>query len=204
MRHLLYIPVIHSQVDMGSMAPELKERYVEIYGAHRWRQHQEAVEQMWTGIERRIGAQRLDFHKTLLYQDGLPVCGKELEIARVVASRGSRNYQLVMKLVEQGATLMGTEDPHLLIKEYRYLKVALQEERKGPKWWRAIRDKLHSRWLLKQRDQFIAQRINETLTNGQTGLLFIGMEHRLDQYLPKDLAVSYLFFRLPFRQRGPF
>ncbi len=202
MRRLLYIPVIHSQVDMGSMAGDLKERYLKAYGPERWRQHEQAVDQMWSGIERRIGERHLDHGKTTLYQDGLPVCGKEMEIAREVASRGSRNYQLLLELVKKGASLVGTEDPKLLVEEYRYLKSQMEKPPGTLRWWRMIRDRIHARRLLAQRDRFIAQRINESLSDGRTGLLFIGIEHAVDRYLPREIEISYLFFRLPFRHRG--
>jgi len=43
--------------------------------------------------------------------------------------------------------------------------------------------------LLDQRDTFIAQRINDTLNEGEMGLLFIGLLHKVEDKLPKDITV---------------
>jgi len=38
---------------------------------------------------------------------------------------------------------------------------------------------------------------------GETGILFAGMAHQVDKYLPKDIHISYLIFRLPFSKLRP-
>jgi hypothetical protein len=48
-----------------------------------------------------------------------------------------------------------------------------------------------SQALLQRRDQFIGQRIHETLKNGETGILFLGMLHQLEQYLAPNVKVTY-------------
>jgi hypothetical protein len=45
--------------------------------------------------------------------------------------------------------------------------------------------------LLQRRDQFIAQRINDTLKDGETGILFLGMLHSLERDLQPDVKVIY-------------
>ncbi len=45
--------------------------------------------------------------------------------------------------------------------------------------------------LLQRRDQFIGQRINDTLKSGETGILFLGMLHSLERYLKQDVKVIY-------------
>ena len=115
MRQLIYIPVIHTEVDMGSMAGSLKEAYLSRYGEERWAGHVKAIEQMWDGIKRKVDLLGLDCPKTKLYQDGLPLCGKELQIVTEVAARGSRNHRILLDLVQKGCTLIGTESPQLLL-----------------------------------------------------------------------------------------
>ena len=44
--------------------------------------------------------------------------------------------------------------------------------------------------LLKQRDEFIAGRINETLAEGETGILFIGAYHDVVHRLAPDIRVG--------------
>jgi hypothetical protein len=45
--------------------------------------------------------------------------------------------------------------------------------------------------LLKRRDQFIADRINDTLCPGETGILFLGMLHSLRHLLDEQIKVVY-------------
>ena len=37
----------------------------------------------------------------------------------------------------------------------------------------------------------MAQRINDTLKDGETGILFLGMLHSLERYLNPDIKVIY-------------
>jgi len=45
--------------------------------------------------------------------------------------------------------------------------------------------------LLDRRNRFIAYRINTTLCTGETGILFLGMLHSLENLLNKDINVIY-------------
>lgn len=200
MRKLIYIPVLHTQADMGSMAEPLKKEMISRFGEAKWREQESAVDSLWQGISRKIKGLRLDYFRVRIYQDGLPVCGKEWEIVRDVAGLGSKNHQLILELIEKGAKIEGTEDPELLIQEYQFIKELTKIADPGEKK-RAIKKYQKGRdALLKKRDQFIAQRIDKTLQDGDKGLLFIGLRHEIDKFLPKDIRVSYLIYRLPFKK----
>jgi hypothetical protein len=132
----------------------------------------------------------LDWSRVRIYQDGLPVCGHEAQIVRELAAAGSLNHQLLLELVERGATLMGTEDPQLLLCEYeaqrrRLGTVNSNEPARTPPGDTAAD-------LLRSRDSFIARRIAETLPEGETGLLFIGAAHRLDALKSSGMSVKTL------------
>ena len=43
-----------------------------------------------------------------------------------------------------------------------------------------------------ERDAFIARRIDETLKEGETGILFLGMLHKVTEILPSDITVENL------------
>ena len=43
--------------------------------------------------------------------------------------------------------------------------------------------------LLEERDAYIAGRIDSTLAEGETGLLFMGMAHKVVRRLPRDVTV---------------
>jgi len=202
-RQLIYIPVIHTEVDMGSMAGSLKEAYLSRYGEERWASHVKAIEQMWDGIKRKLDALTLDYPKTKLYQDGLPLCGKELQIVTEVAARGSHNYRILLDLVQKGCTLLGTESPQLLLKEYRHIKEAVGEGNHPMPFWKRLRSQWQAQRLLVRRDRFIARRIAETLQEGETGLLFMGIQHEVDRFL-SGISVKYLFHRLPFQYTSRF
>ena len=200
MRRLIYVPIIHTMVDMGSRAEALRQEYIRGFGAERWALSRRVIEEVWEGIQAKLLALTLPWERVRIYQDGLPVSGKELEIAREVAAQGSKNYQIVMELVRRGARLMGTESPELLIREYTHIKRITEAQTD------AERDKAkrsyaaESAEILKQRDAFIARRIAETLEEGEVGLLFLGMVHEVDRLLPEEIQVGYLIDRLPLRE----
>jgi len=198
MRLLIYVPVIHSEADMGTVAETHKKEFTAAFGVCVWNDHIKAVDEMWEGIRARLGKMDVDHGKIRVYQDGLPLCGRELDIVRDVASQGSQNHQLVLSLVERGACLEGTEDVHLLLEEYRYIQAIANEVGPAEKCSKAKSLSKARKLLLRRRDRFIACRIDQTLKEGETGILFAGMAHEIDKYLPKGIDVSYLIFRLPF------
>ena len=192
-RRLIYIPIIHTEVDMGSLAASLKKEYIQKYGIDKWDHHLEKIDDLWIGIEERLNQKHLCYSLVKVYQDGLPVCGKELQIVQDIAKMGGKNHQLVLNLVHQGATLVGTEDPALLIKEYQLIKSATSGKRPEDN-----PNKRHN--YVAERDAFIVRQIDRTLKDGETGILFLGMLHRVDEMLPTDIAVEYLIYHLPFKE----
>ena len=196
MRTLIVIPIIHTEQDMGSLLEQIKEEYVTRYGREKWTEHLKSIDEVWSGIRRMIAALELPYASVRLYQDGLPHCGKEADIVKEVAARGSKNHQLLVELMEQGARLMGTEDPHLLLQEYQFLQGALGGGEQGHENQREDQ----SRRLLAERDRFIAGRINATLSAGEIGLLFLGLAHSVEPLLDADILVRYLLPSLRERQ----
>ena len=91
---------------MGSLAESLKKEYIKKYGMHKWEQHLKKINDLWTGIEERLNQKNLRYNQVKVYQDGLPVCGKELEIVQDIANSGGKNHQLLLKLIHEGATLV--------------------------------------------------------------------------------------------------
>jgi hypothetical protein len=200
LRKLIYVPVIHTEADMGSVAEPLKREYIKRYGAKRWDEHTGAINSMWRGIRQKIFELRLDYNKTKIYQDGLPVCNKELAIASDLAQAGNENYKIILELVQREAKLIGTEDPGLLLEEYNYIKDVTkinnieEKDKATQKYEKKAWD------ILQRRDEYIANRIAKTLMEEETGILFMGMRHKVDEKLPKDIEVSYLIYRLPFKE----
>jgi hypothetical protein len=197
-RTLIYVPVVHSEVDLGSLAEELRRRFEEAFGAEAWQRRFASVEAMWEGLRRMLLALPLDFPRTRLYQDGLPVCGRESEIVRELSAGASRNHQLLAELMKRGATLMGTEDPELMIAEYRRIQKLVQAGREQAPDSLVLELRREGEALLERRDAFIARRIDETLGAGETGILFLGLLHRVDELLDGSFEIQHLIHNLPF------
>jgi hypothetical protein len=172
MRTLIVVPVIHTEKDLGLLLGEQPG----------------SADEVWTGIRRMIAELALPYANVRLYQDALPLCEKESEIVKAIAARGSRNHQFLVELMEQGARLVGTEDPHLLLQEYQFLQGALGSGRQDPEDQREDR----RRRLLSGRDRFIARRINATLSAGEIGLLFLDPAHSVEPLLDADILVRHL------------
>ena len=189
MRRLLYVPIIHTEVDMGSLKESIRSKFP---SPKHWHTHRQQVDELWTEITKQLASMRLDYSRVRVYQDGLPVCDHELDIVRDLASHGSKNHQLVLSLVGRGATLEGTEDINLLLQEYNYVK-AISERKTEAEVKRALEEyREKSRTLLQKRDDFIASRVDSTLKKGETGILIVGVMHEVDKKLPDDIQVDYL------------
>jgi hypothetical protein len=190
-RTLIYIPIIHTQADMGALSESIQRLKVKRLGRKGWERTVNLVDKLWARIEQAIESLVLPYERVRLYQDGLPVCGREVEIVAELAEAGSRNHRLLLRLREKGATIMGTESSELLVEEYQLVKEVFASGKpkvatRGEARQKALRDS-----LLKRRDQYIARRINDTLLAGETGLIFLGMLHSVRSWLDKDIRIVY-------------
>ena len=172
MRTLIVIPIFHTEKDMGSLFGEQLR----------------SPDEVWSGIRRMIAELELPYANVRLYQDALPLCEKERDIVTEIAARGSKNHQFLVELMDLGARLVGTEDPHLLLQEYQFLQGALRGGKPGAENQREDQN----RRLLCGRDRFIAGRINATLSGGEIGLLFLGPAHSVEPFLDADILVRRL------------
>ncbi|MBI2836595.1 MAG: hypothetical protein HYX85_02755 [Chloroflexi bacterium] len=188
MRKLYVVPIVHQKADMGSMAPALEKLVAEEIGQAEWRKHEEEVERFWDSIDAFFSS--LDASGLKIYQDGLIADGAAgLKIISEGVKLGSKNYLIIGKLLGRGAKLVKTEDPFLVKGEYDYIaKIARAKSERERETW-ASRYRLARDRLLHQRDDFIAKRIAETLGEGETGVLFIGASHRVQERLLEDILV---------------
>ncbi len=188
MRWLYYVPILHMSADMGSLAPTLDETAKSEFGPEVWQKHKEAVSGFWDCTAQFFDA--LDVKGFKIYQDSMAADGADgLRIIREGTSQGSKNYEIIGKLLKRGAVLVKTEAPALVKHEYAYIaKIAHTKSPKEKEVW-ALRYKLAQGELLRQRDDFIAKRIKETLAEGETGILFIGANHDVLSRLPNDFEL---------------
>jgi len=176
MRKLLHIPIVHTPEDMGSHRAAVKKEYIAKHGLSKWNDHNKIVDKFWQELGKILLTLPVDYTIVKVYQDGLPVFDRELELVEELAKAGSRNYQIILKLLGRGATVVGTEDPNLLIEERNRLN---QNGNVGYSY-----DD-----LMERRDKYIVQRIVTTLNVGEIGILLIGALHRATDKLPKDIQV---------------
>jgi hypothetical protein len=193
MRKLVYIPIVHTPEDMGSVREGLERVSAAKLGRQRWIENVRRLERFWSEVERELDSLGLDYSRVRIYQDGLPCSGElGMKVVNSVADAGSKNFQLIRKLTGRGATLEATEDPDLLKREREHIK-AIVEAGSGEE--RAEAEHKYNRVkgeLLEARDAFIAGRIGDTLKDGEIGLLFIGAEHDLGSKLPSGILVESL------------
>ncbi|MBI2189169.1 MAG: hypothetical protein HYU37_18890 [Acidobacteria bacterium] len=194
-RTLIYVPVVHTPADLGGLATSVRRLRVRKQGRQVWSRSVDVVEHLWADIRTTVEGWALPWEHVRLYQDGLPVCGREEEIVRDLAKAGSPNHQLLLALMNKGARLMGTESPELLIEEYRLAKEVLTARDAEEAARLEAQHRTQSRSLIIQRDRFIAARINESLRAGETGLLFLGVLHAMTPHLQKDIRVAYPLYR---------
>jgi hypothetical protein len=193
MRKLIIIRIVHAPTDMGSASGALEKAGISTLGRQRWLENQKKIENFWRELETEVDGLGLDMKKLRIYQDGLPCAGALGErIVRETAAKGSKNYQIVQKLMDLGAKIEATESADLLRQEYGYIKALLDaktnEERQiAEERYNQVKDK-----LLEERDLFIARAIEATLEEGETGLLFIGASHKVLPKIAGDIEVKCL------------
>jgi hypothetical protein len=190
-RSLIWFPIIHTPADMGALRGIVQEVQINKLGRHGWQRSLAVVDKFWTRIETVVAGLALNYHKVRLYQDGLPECGRTLEIVTELAKAGSRNHRLLLQLMNKGAILTGTESPTLLLEEYRLMNEVFSSRDPEEIERNEARTEAARQRLLAHRDQHIAARINKTLEPGETGILFLGALHSLAGLLDRSIRITY-------------
>jgi len=189
MRRLIYIPIIHTDADMGSLASALNQSTAALCGEERWERHKATASHFWQMVSEYL--ETLDTKILKVYQDGFASdsdLGKK--IIEEGARRGSKNYEIILNLLNRGAEIISTEDMALLQEEYGLISRIIKA--KTPSQRRSAYKEYESRKsrLTMERDSFIARTTNETLEDGEVGLLFMGAYHDVIPHLAKDIAVE--------------
>jgi len=189
MRTLLYVPVIHTSADLGSLADEVERRGLEKIGENLWRDHLRTIAGLWDALF--LYFDSIPVSGAKIFQDGMFVDGDlGLKIIQDVEKAGSKNHRLVFNLLQRGAILMKTEDFTLVKKERDRLLKMIRAKTTAEKIFGVILYKLTKKTLLRQRDEYIAQRIDQGLQESETGILFIGAYHHVQPRLPRDIKIK--------------
>lgn len=163
MRKLIYIPAWHNRVDWGvdkltktkqckivSIVENMPEVYWQIAEIY-W----DVVEDALTRLD------SIDWTMAQIFSDTISeVSEPMLNIIEETAKKGSRHMKLIVALLKLGAKLEVTEDKNLLI-----------NYGSGE-----IHDTAHRE--LKERDEVIAQNINDRLQKHGYGILILGISHK--------------------------
>jgi hypothetical protein len=191
MRRLIYVPIIHNEADLGSLAEGIEERTKAVIGSANWQKHKEEVNLYWQKIYDYWDKKYIPGLK--IFQDGMPVDGEVgADIVKSLANSGSMNYKIVEQLMSKGAELIRTEDPELLKEEYFLTRELTKSESAASSLDFLSRYKWRKDKLLKARDAYIVKRIGESLKDGETGVCFLGASHQIVSRLPKDIEVITL------------
>ena len=194
MRKLIYVPIIHISADLGDIATEVNKRGRTMIGHIDWKKHQTTILGFWDSVA--CYFESLDVKNLKIYQDGLVADGEVgLKIVSDGAKKGSKNYEIVSRLISRGAHLVKTENFPLVKKEYDYLIKITKARKYVKKIIAALNYRFHKKKLLIKRDEFIAQIIDNTLAQGETGILFLGAHHEIIPKLPENIEIIELIKR---------
>lgn len=188
MKKLIYVPIIHTSADLGSLAKDVSNRGILVLGEELWEKHLKTVDNFWNVISDYFDS--LDVYGFKIYQDGMMVEG---EIARKIVEDGikcgSKNFEVISKLIKKGAVLIKTEEINLVKEERDMLLKLTKAKTKREKLIVSMKYKINKNELLKKRDKFIAKRIDMTLKQGETGIIFIGAYHNIKKYLSNEFKI---------------
>jgi len=206
MRKLLVIPIVHNAADLGRLEHRLEQLKRATMPRERIEASRKQVARFWEELRVAIESWQLDYSKVVVYQDALPLApathvGLEIKIVKELAAVGSANHQLLEWMHENGASILGTESPELLVAEYSLVRKqlgmadnpSLDQETPGTLETTVDAAEIAAQLadLLNRRDQFIAARIDTTLKQDRTGIILIGMLHRVEKWLPDDIEVDF-------------
>lgn len=178
-RRLLIVPIVHTSAELGSEGREHRADFIARHGDLRWAEREAKIEHYWLTVRDALLALPIGFDHVKVYQDSLPDGQDADRLVEDMAGHGSPNHRLLKLLKTRGATILGTESLALLLEEYQ----AIKERRASPDLLRRS---------LESRDRFIANRIDETLADGEIGILFIGAAHDVARFCDQSIKVAVL------------
>ena len=197
-KKLLLIPIIHSEKEMGSLRSDIAEIIDERFGKEKRDDHRKQVARFWEDLRLLVADILSQARGTTIriYQDGIPIGGEiGTKLVRMGAQDGIPNHQIVLSIIEAGGILEKTESPVLLKEEYEIVK-SIITAKTGPER-ESLSEKYKKRLyeLTIERDKYIAGRINESLHDGELGILFIGATHEPMQYFDKETDLLVCRFK---------
>jgi len=196
-RRLMLIPIVHSEKEMGSLKSDISEMIDRKFGKEKRDQHRKDVALFWEnlGTITKAVLANLDGALIRIYQDGIPIGGEiGAKLVAMGAQDGIPNHQIVLSIIEHGGVLEKTESPALLKEEYEIIKAVVNAKTDPEREAASEKHKHRLYELTIERDKYIAQRIGESLMEGQYGMLFIGATHDVVRYLDPTIDLFVCTF----------
>lgn len=120
-RSLLWVPIVHTKQDMGSLGDSVARLSTRRLGKAKWDAHLRDVDALWKEIRRMIDDLGLEYPRVRLYQDGLPICDHEEKIVRELALAGSANHRLLVDLIERAHGSQARNRPRSLSRNTSFI-----------------------------------------------------------------------------------
>ena len=169
-RKLLLAPLIHLPIPPDSMPPE---------GAEIMGRYWEQVDVQVRAVQNALGS------VTHVYHENTPEGG--VDGLGYLEASGQNSHSLVKSLMEDGAVLESTESIDILAESLDLQRCLMQ-----PLMSPTVANRLQE-WFTeatRRRYEYIADTINSTLPEDETGLLLINERHQVQ--FPADLEVIYI------------
>lgn len=166
-RRLFFIPLIYRGLESPSEYLEKFDKY--------WRQ----IESHLSNLELKLG------QVSKIYHELIPAGGEDG--AKVIKDLNDKTYKIVKDRLDWGAQLVATEEADILTEFMdwsRCLTVGLQNQKVVLRVYEFYAE------AGKKRDEYIARRIDETLSVNEIGILFMREGHKVQ--FPGDIQVFYI------------
>lgn len=191
MRALYYVPILHVDSELGEIGPIIQDLRARMYGQEAVKRDEEAIKSLWEQTRIWILTVITDFQGLIIYQDAMPAGPREkirqLFDLALADHSDIPLFLLTKELLDKGAILEGAENIDLLVKRsavykqiYR-LAVGCQNLKEARE--RIVAKVQEEDALVEQADKFIAQRIDQTLPENGQGIIFMGLQHKVDEEL---------------------
>lgn len=166
-RKLYFVPLIYCE-------KEPQAGYLERFNKY-WGQ----VEDQISGLELKLGKVDKVYHELVSVggEDGV----------KVIKDLNDKSYQIIENRLDKGTQLEATEEAEILTEFMdwsRCLVIGLQNQKVFTKVYEYYTE------ASKKRDEHIAKKIDETLKEGEVGILFMREGHQIQ--FPLDITVFYV------------
>ena len=186
-RVLYYVPVIHEKADFGPLKESYEHHLRISQGTIAASIFQCQIQQYWNLIGKEIEVMPFDYSNLQIYWDSCIIGYEKIILEFSIENAKTTEVLIIQKLLEKGAELVGTEDRKLVMAQLTKAQEILLEKNpiRKTRLWQQCRSE--NQRLVRERDEFIAKRINETLI--KQGIIFLGAFHQIQNILEEDIKI---------------